>query len=191
FVPLYKFHSRWKDALKGDLGSYYERYETTFMGYVPTKVNFVYKRYHNWLPAQAEIDPAGITEVTEVNRYYFDKIVKLCEEYGTELKILKTPTKAWPIELREATAELAEEYGIEYTDMNDPEILAEVGIDESKDFADEYSHLNIYGAEKVSRWIAKYWQETEDFTDKRGDGSDTAAFWDSEYARYEAYKSAE
>lgn len=196
-IPLYKFHSRWKEIFEGTLYSkYHAGYEHTFMGYVATKSSYVYKRDYKWLPENEELGKPYITEISDVNRHYFALMRALCEQNGVELILIKTPSKGWTSDIRKSVVEFAKEEGLEFFDMNTAENLEKIKIDEKKDFADSSSHFNIYGTEKISRYLAQYMQKTCAFEDKReADGKaypgTTAAVWNGLYKSYLAYAEAD
>lgn len=189
YLPLLKFHDRWKDALDGNLKSrYHDKYEHTFMGYVAEKSVYVYEKDYKWLPTLEEFGGTWLTEVSDLNREHLHKIRTLCEENGAELILFKTPSKGWILEMNEAMKEFAKEEGLVFFDMNESAAIEQIGIDEQRDFADSSSHFNVYGAEKVSRYLADYMRETALFTDKRDVGFPAEAAWEALYEDYMTYK---
>lgn len=188
-IPLYKFHDRWKEIFDGTLNSrYHASYEHTFMGYVAEKNVHVYEKEYKWLPTLEELGGYSLTEVSPLNREYVEKIHALCSENGVELVLFRTPSKMWTQEIHDAAKALALEEGIRFFDMDEEEILAQLNIDEKKDFADDFSHLNVYGAEKVSRYLAGYMKQMGLFTDQRGQGDPKEAAWNRMYQEYLEYK---
>lgn len=188
-IPLYKFHDRWKEIFDGTLKTrYHSSYEHTFMGYVAEKNVHVYDRVYPWLPTQKELGGTSLTEVSPLNRDCIKKIHALCSENGVELVLFRTPSKMWTQEMHVASEALAQEEGVRFFDMNEEAVLEELNIDESHDFADDFSHLNVYGAEKVSRYLARYMEQMGLFTDKRGQDDAIEKAWDRMYQEYEAYK---
>ena len=188
-IPLYKFHDRWKEIFDGTLESrYHSSYEHTFMGYVAEKNVHIYEKEYKWLPTQKELGGYSLTEVSPLNREYVKKIHDLCSENGVELVLFRTPSKMWTQEMHAAAEALAAEEGLRFFDMDDEEILAQLNIDETHDFADDFSHLNIYGAEKVSRYLAGYMKQMGLFTDKRGQDLPIEDAWNRMYQDYKAYK---
>lgn len=188
-IPLYKFHERWKDIFDGTLKSrYHSKYEHTFLGYVAEKNVFVYDRDYKWLPTLKELGGSYLTEVSPLNLEYVQKIKQLCKEKGAELILIKTPSKMWTKEIDAAAKKMAEEEGLDFFDMNGEKELAALHIDENQDFADSFSHFNVYGAEKVSRALAAYMKQRGIFQDRRGRNDPLAPAWDQMYKEYLAYK---
>ncbi len=188
-IPLYKFHERWKEIFEGTLKSrYHAKYEHTFMGYVAEKSTYVYEKEYRWLPTLEEFGGAYLTEISDLNREYLGKIRALCEENQVELVLFKTPSKGWIREMHDAVKAYAAKEGLAFFDMNEEAVLQELGIDEKKDFADSSSHFNIYGAEKVSRYLAAYMKENSSFQDRRGQNDPMETAWDQMYREYLEYK---
>jgi len=189
YFPILKFHGRWKEIFEGTIDSkYHEKYEHVFMGYVATKDHYQYSKVANWLPTKDELGEPFMTEVTPLNEEYFNKISILCYENDIELVLIKTPSKIWIKEMSIAMKEFAKENNVTYIEMNDENILGEIGIDEKNDFCDFASHFNVYGSEKVSKWIATYMFNYEDYDDKRTEGTATNAKWNEIYKEYLEYR---
>jgi hypothetical protein len=74
---------------------------------------------------------------------------------------------------------ILDEHEIPYLDLLDK--ADEIGLDYSHDFYDK-KHLNVYGMEKSTHFLAKYLKETYDLPDHRGDAN--YANWDAAYDVY-------
>ena len=190
-IPLYSFHERWKEIFEGTLKSrYHEKYEHTFAGYVANKDHYVFKKDYRWLPTMEEFGGVYETEVTPLNRKWFEKMKDLCEAKGVELVLIKTPSKGWLVEMSNAMKAFAKEEGIEYLEMNDENVIKALSLDEQNDFCDTSSHFNIYGTEKISRYLAGYMEKKAAYTDKRIKGLEINAYWNQLYHEYLEYKNA-
>lgn len=188
-IPLYKFHDRWKEIFTGTLYSrYHSKYEHTFMGYVAEKSVYVYEKDYKWLPTLAEFGGTYLTEISDLNRKYLSRIRKLCYDRGVELILFKTPSKGWIKEMHDAVSAFAKEESLPFFDMNEEAALKEMGINEQKDFADSSSHFNVFGAEKVSRYLADYMKEHCGFDDRRGQNDPLETAWNQMYRDYLEYK---
>jgi hypothetical protein len=75
----------------------------------------------------------------------------------------------------------AEKNGLAYYSMVGKD--EEIGLDWSTDTYDKGLHLNVYGAEKLTRYFGEILRDTHAIPDRRGEG-DTAAVWQR---RVEAY----
>ena len=102
----------------------------------------------------------GETEtMPEVVTEHLDKLVKLCEENGIKLVLMNIPVAGktnsfWNLARHNAVASYAEEKSLTYIDFN--LITDEIGIDWATDTYDGGIHLNKYGAEKISKYLANY-----------------------------------
>ena len=101
--------------------------------------------------------------------YYLDKMVQLCEEHGTELVLIKAPSLSpvWYDEWDQQMVRYAEEHGLRY--YNFLNLIDEVGIDWNEDTYDQGLHLNVYGAEKLSRYFGRILSEEIGLEDHRND----------------------
>ena len=91
--------------------------------------------------------------------------------------LVKSPSiyPRWYPEWDETVAAFAKARGLRYDNM-----IAEndaIGIDMQTDTCDMGQHLNVYGAEKLSRFYGAVLQKTYDLPDHRGE-----AAYDADYA---------
>ena len=126
-------------------------------------------------------------KLPESSMAWLEKIAVLCEEKGIALVLIKSPSiyPQWYPEWDAEIAAFAKAHGLRYDNMiteND-----QIGIDMQTDTYDQGQHLNVDGAEKLSRWYGAVLSREFKLTDHRGD-----AALDAEYAalfeRYEAEK---
>ncbi len=120
-------------------------------------------------------------------RKYLKKIRKLCDENDIQLIIYAAP---YGIEddyehyvARQAINNTLEKYCA----RNDIPFFfyqrtGEAGIDFATDFAD-HSHMNAYGAEKVTMHLGNYIAEQYKLPDHRGDAAYRS--WDEDYEKYQ------
>lgn len=165
-----KYHSRWNELKredfeyrKGDMSDYSKGF------YVLTsKCN---NAKHTDFKAVKDSLP-----LSEKNKEYLEKIIALCKENDVELMLVKTPSNSTEEETRyyNAVSELAAANGLDFTDYN--MYYDEIGLDLSTDFFDE-RHLNIYGAEKFTKYFVK---TTSYFCGRIGADND----WQDDYDRY-------
>ena len=100
---------------------------------------------------------------------YLDKMRRLCEDNGIEFVLVKSPSlyPHWYEEWDQQIVDYAEKYGLDY--FNYEKLADEIGIDYSTDTYDAGLHLNLSGAEKLSKYFGEYLTETYDLTDYRED----------------------
>ena len=118
---------------------------------------------------------------------YLDKIADLCEENDIELILFKSPTVSWQYpwydEWDKQLVDYAEEKGLLY--INGIDYADEMGLDMTKDTYDKGVHLNVYGAEKCSRFLGNILRNDYSVPDGRQNAS-LAAAWKPVCERYHA-----
>ena len=120
---------------------------------------------------------------------YLEKMRLLCEENGRELILVKAPTNSrafwWYDEWEAQVDEYASAHNLSY--YNFIPLCDEIGIDWDTDTYDKTVHLNVYGAEKLSRYFGDILAREHGIADRRGE-SETALIWDERLARYQSDK---
>lgn len=121
-------------------------------------------------------------EISEDNRELIEKIITLTKEKDVSLVLFASPyvvSEEDQMRINEVEV-LAAQYGIPLINFN--HLYEEIGLDYARDFRDE-SHVNNYGAEKVTEYLAQYMKINYDMEDHRGD--ETYLFWEqnAEYLR--------
>ncbi len=181
--PLLRYHSRWDELTAEDV-EYMFRHP---------------KVSHNGYYMRVDVKPAeDVPEGKPLADYRFgdnawqwlDRMDELCREKGTQLLLIKAPSlyPAWYDQWEEQVEAYAEEHDLPY--INFLELQEETGLDYSTDTYDAGLHMNLSGAEKLSRWLGKYLQENYDLEDRRGE-EDLAACWDAKILDYNADRDAQ
>lgn len=112
---------------------------------------------------------------------YMEKIEKLCRDNGAELLLLGTPSPVnYSYQRHNSIQEYADEKSLAYLDLNLK--LEEVGIDWKTDALDKGDHLNLSGAQKVTRYLGKYLKEQYELADHREEDFNIA--WKKEMEEY-------
>ncbi|MEY8337812.1 SGNH/GDSL hydrolase family protein [Lachnospiraceae bacterium 62-35] len=178
--PILRFHDRWKDLEKDDFQYYWKKRKVSHNGY--------YMR--------ADIRPAGDFP-TERRRgdysfdkrawEYLEKMRLLCEKNGIEFLLMKAPSlyPVWYEQWEEQIVNYAAEHGLTY--VNCLADIDEIGIDFSQDTYDGGLHMNVYGAEKMSRYFGKILEEIPGVTDKRTE-PELSARWEKKGTYYDSMK---
>lgn len=163
--PLLRYHSRWSELTAEDfIYAFKDTPQLSVNGYL------------------MRIDVDGIEELrtgrplmdytlAEVCWEYLDKMRLLCEENGVELILMKAPTGTpqwcWYEEWDAQVAEYAQEHGLKYYNfLND---IEEIGLDFTTDTYDQGGHLNLSGAEKLSRYFGNILQNDHAIAGHRGE----------------------
>lgn len=161
--PIMKYHGRWSELSEEDF-NYKDTNTHVFKGNILSS---------DIVPIERERiisdDGEGINPNSKLNGYqvkYFRQIVEYCQENDINLVLIKTPKLDWDKAKMLAVQELADEYGLEYLDFNTEALMQATGISTDTDFKD-IDHLNTYGAEKLTSYLAEYLLEHYEFTDYR------------------------
>ena len=178
--PLLRFHERWTELKAEDFRYWFrDAGPVSYKGYL----------------MRTEVRPATETPIPKpledprlpkMSMAWLEKLATLCEERGIALVLVKSPSiePYWYAEWDETVRAFADAHGLRYENMIENNAA---GIDMQTDTCDMGQHLNVYGAEKLSRWFGKELQDAYDLRDHRGE----AAF-DADYGalleRYEAEK---
>ena len=176
FLPLLRFHSRWSELSNDDLKYLFANPEVSHNGYF----------------LRGEIIPCEIDGMTEEsaphpipsgNLEYLEKMRQVCADSGIELILVKAPTNSWRYPWYEEWSDEIGQYAttnsINYYDLS--EKVEEIGIDLLRDTYDGGLHLNIYGAEKTTRYfggILKRYIKIDNTDDK------TEEIWKAKTERY-------
>ena len=180
YVPLLRYHDRLFELTEEDARYLFSGPELTFNGYLMRTESVPY----TWLPTAPVLQDPAFGEKPVA---YLDKIASLCREKGIELVLIKSPClyPAWYDEWDEWLEQYAEDNGIEY--VNAIRLMEEMGIDLDTDTYDGGIHLNVYGAEKYTRWLGAHLSERGLIEDERQDPV-AAARYDDLTRRYEQEK---
>ena len=160
--PILRYHSRFDELTREDLTYLLISRDNTWNGHlVNQEVNPV-----GTLPTKRMLPDYQFGDICYEN---LDKMRQLCEENGVELILIKAPSlyPYWYEEYEAQIQDYADKYGLSYYNfLNDAEAM---GIDYQTDTYDGGLHLNLQGAEKLSRWFGKILAENHGLEDHRTD----------------------
>ena len=140
------YHSRWNDLHREDFIFRRDEARDPYKGFV-------------MLEPQEPLQPRPASETVtqavpllEKNQSWLEEIIKLCQEEGIELWLIKSPSN---LELEEkallnTVEETARRYNVPFHDFNVD--YADIGLDESMFF--DAHHMDALGAGKFSRYFA-------------------------------------
>ena len=172
YLPLISYHNSWKRLLNIDTVN--PHVVNAEKGYkrnidVNPSYNYDYMRLNN-----------KSQRIPNDNFEYLEKIIDYCKKNNIKLVFMAFPSqKSWNYKKHEKMEEISAFYNIEYINLN---LIDELNIDwktETKDFG---SHLNFYGAKKVSNYIGEYLNSLniiESHKNKKG-----YELWDKAYSDY-------
>lgn len=155
--PLLRFHNLWK---------------LMFDGRKPGEA--VYKGFS----IRSSVDPFDsgdymketeeVQEMPQAVTFYMEEIMELCRRSGAKLFLVSAPSpKNYSYRKHNAIENYAKEKGLTYVDLNLK--IKELGITWQKDSYDKGDHLNLYGAQKVTRWLGTYLKQNYELPDHRND----------------------
>ena len=185
--PFLRFHSRWSELTAEDFRyAYSEKPLVSDSGYLMQT---------GIVPAdtQADLTPELLIDYTlpAAAMDYLDRMRALCTERGIELILVKAPTNFWRYhwydEWDQQITDYAEEHGLTYYNLIHK--ASEMGLDMATDTYDAGAHLNVYGAEKLTRYFGKLLRESHEIPDSRTD-STASAVWQKRVEVYYARKTA-
>lgn len=181
--PFLRYHSRITQLTISDFKYYFKKRKVTNNGY--------YMR--------VDVDPYnGKVEDIKPKSYqfgsnawkYMDKIKNLCEEKGIKLVLVKAPSVSpvWYDEYDKQVIDYAAKNHLPY--INYLKLIDEIPIDYKKDTYDQGLHMNISGAEKLSKHLGKVLQTDYQLKDHRSDKK-LSKVWKKKIKFYDDMKRAQ
>jgi len=186
YFHVIRCHDMWKSLLYNKEYEYTDYKGYILKGYAANTVN------HDYM-----IKTDKSATIPDMNKYYMDKIIKLCKENDCKLGIISVPTevkpagsKATKYEEYNCLKKYAQEKSIDFIDMNMMCLEGEINIDWSKccaDFEERVEkrgneHLNAIGSKIVSDKLADIIAQKYDLKDRSLD--ENYSDWDKSYATY-------
>lgn len=176
--PILRYHSRWNQLTTDDFQYFWTRKDVTFNGY--------YMRV-DVRPAEnvPEGRPLADYRFGDNAYKYLDMMTKLCQENGVELVLVKAPSlyPAWYDQWEQQMEDYAAEHGLKY--YNFLEMTEEIGLDFTQDTYDAGLHLNLSGAEKLSRYFGEILIRDCGLASRRGEEA-LERRWEQKLADYRA-----
>ncbi len=120
-------------------------------------------------------------EMTDTVNTYMGKIEELCRAKNAELLLVSTPSPFnYNYRRHNSIQSYATEHSLDFLDLNLK--LGEAGIDWKTDSLDKGDHLNLSGAQKVTKYLGEYLKSEYELPDHRGKPSYAA--WEKEATEY-------
>ncbi len=174
--PILRYHARWNDLKAEDL-TYMFRDKTVS---------------HNGYYMRVDVKPAeNVPEGKLLADYHFgdtayaylDKITDLCKKNDIQLVLVKAPSlyPYWYPEWEEQMEDYAAAHDLCY--INFLELRDETQLDFSRDTYDGGLHLNLSGAEKITKYLGEYLKSNTSVPDRRDDPA-LQAKWAEKIAAY-------
>ncbi len=174
--PILRYHSRITKLKKEDFVYLFQKNKVTHNGYY-MRVDIAPATY---IP---EGRPLGDYSFGENALLYLNKIVQLCKEQEIQLILVKAPSlyPYWYEEWETQVEAFAKEQQVPY--INFLELIEECGINYTTDTYDAGLHLNLSGAEKVTKWFGKFLQKECGLANRKEDETLTT-IWDKKLEKY-------
>ncbi len=161
-------HTRYRELQNYDFYQY--EYSVYGRGYM---YNYeVWPVEHNY---EIAADNESVSEISEENISWIKDFQELASKEGFDLYFMLLPMEATEEEnaILNGVFQYLDAENITYFDFN--ELSAELGMSYSSDFADP-THLNTFGAEKLTSYIGNFLEEEYELEDHREDSK--YAYWD-------------
>ena len=168
--PFFRFKDRWREISMEDFRYFFRNPRVSINGFmVRSDVMPV-----EWIPDPL---PRANYRFGEKAYYYLERIVELTRSHDIPLVLVKAPSlfPHWHREWNDQIVEFADQNDLifinflEYTDI--------IGLDFSLHTFNAGLHLNVFGAEKLTRFFGSIIQEEFQLADRRGE-AETAYRWD-------------
>ena len=174
--PILRYHSRITDLCADDFKYMFKRPQVSYNGY--------YMRV-DVLPVENLPTPRPMMDYQfGDNAYkYLDMMTELCKNEGVELVLIKAPSvyPYWYPQWDEQIAKYAQENGLDY--YNFLNVTDDIGIDYNTDTYDAGLHLNLSGAEKLSRYFGEILSSKYGLENRLSD-VELSAIWDEKIKAY-------
>ena len=153
FTPLFLYHDRWSS-----IGS--KKYDGQYdIDYVIKPEEYIEPSNRGFL-ARDNVEPqiiefnknVSVRIIPQESKKAILDIVDDCRKQGIKLVLFKSPVASWTKGDSVSVKTFSDENQIPFLDLN--ERCKEIGINENLDFYND-AHLNVYGAEKTTDYIAK------------------------------------
>lgn len=181
--PILRYHSRWNELQEEDFEYLFHRDKHTYNGYELLTGSTPMENLPpvNLLPDYSFGQNA---------RNYLEKMRVLCEKEGITLILIKAPGvyPVWHEEWNRQIEEYAKANNLAY--YNFLENTDEIGIDYQTDTFDAGEHLNVRGAEKLSRFFGRILKDDYSVPNRKDDAF-LNEYWNGLIERYEKEKCGE
>ena len=154
-----RYHNLWKQPFE------LEGVRRYYKGYL---INETCTPYEDGYCMDQKFHWTMLMEIKPIIREHFDMLKEYCDKHDITLILYSAPSAAnYNHDRCKLLSDCAEENGLAYFNLN--EDIPELGIDWSTDTTDGGDHMNLFGARKVTRYLAEYIKSENLAEDHRGD----------------------
>lgn len=178
--PLLRYHSRWSELKREDFQYLFSKKQISHGG-------FLMRTDVKPVESIPEGKPLADYQFSDTCYEYLDKMVKLCEDNDVQLIFIKAPSvyPYWYDEWETQIETYSAEHNVPY--YNFLELNNETGIDYQTDTYDNGLHLNLAGAEKMSKYFGRILQQEYGVKNRKNAPTIVKA-WDEKVKFYNAMK---
>jgi len=176
FFPILRYKDHWRDLGREDFRYFFRNPQVSIEGFMIRSDIVPY----SFIPEPMR---RGNYEFGDKPYYYLERMVELTKEHEIELVLIKAPN-LWPHwfdEWDEQMVAFADENDLSY--INFLEHIDDIGLDWDEHTFNAGLHLNVFGAELMSRYFGEILKEQFDLPDRRTD-YDTANNWNKMSKQY-------
>lgn len=186
FSTVFSYHTRWSALSEEDFSIIGYEANTYVRGYNFTMVQRIDTLSYTQVnvPTYIQTNTEDVVEYDEESLAYLEYMIEFCEENGIELVLTKVPVDSWLDEDNNTIAIIAEENNLEFYDFNYEPLIEEIELNGIIDYCDG-THLNYYGATKLTAWFGEYFEGAYDLTDVRN--VEEYSFMEMELEKYKRY----
>lgn len=182
--PIVRYHDRWNELSREDFDEIARKswYKDYLKGALMSKAVENLRLNEE---ERREIENLQEDDVTinEINASYYDRIISLCKEKGINVVAVSLPKydRTWSVQQSSMSKLYCTSRGIPFIEYMNDNKIQEVGLDLSTDFYNS-GHLNVYGAEKITKNLGGYLKEWYNLEDHREDINYDS--WNESYQQY-------
>lgn len=120
---------------------------------------------------------------------YLDKMREMVEEKGAKFVLIKAPSiyPHWYHQWDERIVEYAKKHNLTYINFLNEDMIRTVGIDYNEDTYDGGLHMNLSGAEKLSKYFGQFLKENYSLPDRRTE-EEFAQVWEEKIKFYNEFR---
>lgn len=148
FAPLTLYHYRWRNMTIFDVDFVFEPEQYIDL----SQRGFLARDHIEKCKILYYTGDSSLKTIPTENVKSILELSDLCKSQGVNIVYFKAPVPNWTKGDSLSVKQLMKEHNLEFVDLNDS--LEEIGIKENVDFYNK-EHLNIYGAEKTTDYLAK------------------------------------
>jgi len=176
FFPLLRYKEHWRELGSEDFKYFFRDPQVSISGFMIRS---------DTVPVGFIPEPMRRADYkfSEKAYHYLERMVELTREHGIELVLIKAPNlyPYWYEEWDEQIVNFAETNGLLYINFLDH--IEDIGLDWSVHSFNAGLHLNVFGAELMSRYFGKVLTDNYHLPDRRS-YPDTAAVWNKMAEQY-------